>query len=262
MRMKSKLIAAACLLLPIVLRAQLASFESSGVVMGHIHINTADVARQKSFWVDTLGARPIKLGANEGVAMPGAVILFKAFAPSGPTEGSTVNHIGFSIPKLEPYAAKLDAAGVKYERNPNGRQLMVAGPDGVKVELSADPTVTSPIRFHHVHFYTPDPIAIQKWYSEKFDAKPGKRASWEAGDLPGANLTYAKGTDVAPTANRAVDHIGFEVRDLEAFCKKLEAAGIKFDTPYRKMPQIGLALAFLTDPWGTRIELTEGLGKL
>jgi catechol 2,3-dioxygenase-like lactoylglutathione lyase family enzyme len=62
--------------------------------------------------------------------------------------------------------------------------------------------------------------------------------------------------------NRALDHIGFEVRDLEAFCKKLEAAGIKFEVPYRKMQQLGIALAFFTDPWGTRIELTEGLTKL
>jgi hypothetical protein len=32
---------------------------------------------------------------------------------------------------------------------------------------------------------------------------------------------------------------------------------VKLDTPYRKIPQMGFAVAFLTDPWGTRIELTE-----
>jgi len=64
---------------------------------------------------------------------------------------------------------------------------------------------------------------------------------------------------MAPTAGRALDHIGFEVKNLEAFCKKLGDSGIKFETPYRQMPQLKLSLAFLTDPWGTRIELTEGL---
>jgi extradiol dioxygenase family protein len=59
-----------------------------------------------------------------------------------------------------------------------------------------------------------------------------------------------------------LDHIGFEVQDLEAFTKKLEAAGVKFDVSYRKIPALGLSLAFLTDPWGTYIELTEGLDKL
>ena len=63
------------------------------------------------------------------------------------------------------------------------------------------------------------------------------------------------------TKGRALDHIGFEVKNLEAFCRKLEAAGIKFDVPYTVRTEIGLAIAFLTDPWGTYIELNEGLGK-
>ena len=45
------------------------------------------------------------------------------------------------------------------------------------------------------------------------------------------------------------------VRDF--ITKTLEANGVKLDTPYRKVPQMGFAVAFLTDPWGTRIELTE-----
>ena len=41
---------------------------------------------------------------------------------------------------------------------------------------------------------------------------------------------------------------------------KLEAGGIKLDVPYRKVPSLGIALAFITDPQGVYIELTEGLG--
>jgi catechol 2,3-dioxygenase-like lactoylglutathione lyase family enzyme len=63
----------------------------------------------------------------------------------------------------------------------------------------------------------------------------------------------------APTKGRAIDHIGFEVRGLEAFCKKLAADGVAFEVPYREVPQLGLKLAFIVDPEGTRIELTEGL---
>jgi hypothetical protein len=37
---------------------------------------------------------------------------------------------------------------------------------------------------------------------------------------------------------------------------------VKFDVTYRKIPALGLSLAFLTDPWGTYIELTEGLNRL
>jgi hypothetical protein len=51
------------------------------------------------------------------------------------------------------------------------------------------------------------------------------------------------------------------VKNLEAFCKKLEANGVKLDVPYKKIPAAGISLAFLTDPFGTYIELTEGLDQ-
>jgi predicted enzyme related to lactoylglutathione lyase len=56
-----------------------------------------------------------------------------------------------------------------------------------------------------------------------------------------------------------LDHIGFEVKDLPEFCKKLEAQGTKLDMKILEAPQIGLTVTFITDPIGTRIELTEGL---
>ncbi len=59
-----------------------------------------------------------------------------------------------------------------------------------------------------------------------------------------------------------LDHIGFEVKNLEAFCKELEAAGTKLAVPYRQVPALGIAIAFFTDPWGTYVELTEGLNKV
>jgi hypothetical protein len=51
------------------------------------------------------------------------------------------------------------------------------------------------------------------------------------------------------------------VRNLEAFCKQLEARGVKLDVPYRDVPNLALKIAFLTDPNGTYIELTEGFDK-
>jgi hypothetical protein len=61
------------------------------------------------------------------------------------------------------------------------------------------------------------------------------------------------------TAGRAVDHVGFEVRDLQAFCAELERKGIRLVTPYRRDESLGLAVATIADPWGTVLELTEGL---
>ena len=77
-------------------------------------------------------------------------------------------------------------------------------------------------------------------------------------NLPGVTLMFSPTeTPVTGTKGRALDHIGFEVKDLESFSETLAASGVKLDTPYRKIPEMGFAMVYLTDPWGTRIELTE-----
>jgi catechol 2,3-dioxygenase-like lactoylglutathione lyase family enzyme len=42
----------------------------------------------------------------------------------------------------------------------------------------------------------------------------------------------------------------------QAFVKKIEAEGIKLDEPPRKSPT-GSTITYITDPWGTRIELVQ-----
>ena len=66
---------------------------------------------------------------------------------------------------------------------------------------------------------------------------------------------------VSPTKGRAIDYVGYEVKDLKAFCKKLQASGVKLDQPYSKSRHKSYASAMITDPWGISIELTEGLNK-
>ena len=76
------------------------------------------------------------------------------------------------------------------------------------------------------------------------------------------NLSFSNSrTGRVATRGRSLDHIGFEVDDLEAFVKMLEARGIIFDVPYREVPSIELKIAFFTDPSGVYIELTEGFDK-
>jgi catechol 2,3-dioxygenase-like lactoylglutathione lyase family enzyme len=65
-----------------------------------------------------------------------------------------------------------------------------------------------------------------------------------------------------PIRGRSLDHIGFEVRNLEAFVRELEAKGVRMDRGYTEVAALGIAIAFLTDPWGTYVELTEGLSAV
>ena len=121
-----------------------------------------------------------------------------------------------------------------------------------------------PIIAHHIHLNVPENqvAAAKEWYATHFGGVRGKRWRYEAVDLPGININVSGvAAAQAGTRGRMLDHIGFEVNDLEAFCKKLEAEGLTLDRPYGKLPS-GFGLAFLTDPWGTYIELTEGLRDL
>ena len=96
-----------------------------------------------------------------------------------------------------------------------------------------------------------------------FGGTPGTRWRYDAVDLPGINLNFSYNADAggAPTRGRMLDHIGFEITNLEAFCQRLEAQDVTFDVPYT-LHSSGIGYAFLTDPWGVYIELTEGLRGL
>ncbi|HZO51707.1 MAG TPA: VOC family protein [Bryobacteraceae bacterium] len=244
--------------------AQLPPPNSMGISMGHLHLTVSDVDAMKKFFVGVMGAEVVHAGRLEALKVPGAIIVLTKGTPGGGTDDSAVNHLGFLTPNLAEMKAKLTTAGGKVVREmPDTHQMFVMFPDGVKVEFTEQPDQKVPIVHHHIHFFTNDVEATRAWYVKHFGAVPGKRGRFEAADVPGVNLTFSPNpTATLPTKGRAVDHIGFEVKGLEAFCKKLEAGGIKFDTPYRYVPAINLGIAFLTDPFGVRVELTEGLNSL
>ena len=249
--------------------AQLAGPNDAGVSMGHVHFLVPDVEPWKKFWT-AMGGTPTKLGANDAFKFPGVLIILRKADNTGGSIGTIVNHIGFHVPNTMEAMARWKAAGLKTEAGTIPGQGFVWAPDDItRIEILEDKTQTTPIAFHHVHFFVADSagasnvLEMQSWYVKMFGAKPGKRAQFDAADLPGVNLTFSKSdTPTVTTKGHELDHIGFEIVGLEAFCKKAEANGVKFDVPFTKRPELGISLAFITDPWGTYIELNEGLDKL
>jgi catechol 2,3-dioxygenase-like lactoylglutathione lyase family enzyme len=243
--------------------AQLPAPNQSGVSLGHLHLLVADPEAQKKIWVEALGAEATHTGTLELLRLPGIyIIVGKArTAPAEGTDGSTVNHIGFLVKDLAAVKRRLDALHVESTpANGNAKQIMAKFPEKVTVELTEDPALPTAVAMHHIHMATPDPEKLRAWYVKTFGARPGTRGSFLAAFIPGGEVDMRKTQDPqAPTKGRSLDHIGFEVRNLDSFCKQLSADGVQFELPYRDMPAIGLKIAFLLDPDGTRIELTEGL---
>ena len=204
-------------------------------------------------------------------------------APTGGTIGSTVNHVGFSVPDLKPVVAKLKANGFRMitsdsvaatvnvtddiaAASPTTNIAFVLGPEDVKVELVEVKAQTAPIQLHHVHFFGENNVEMQAWYAKTFGAaaQPANpNQAFVTDQLPGVTLSFSRSpTPTAATQGRALDHIGFEVENLEAFTKKLEADGVPLTVTYRTIPALNIAIAFIQDPWGTNIELTEGLADI
>jgi len=247
------------------------------ISMGHHHVNTGNLEASKRFW-ELLGATPVAFGDFQVMRLPDLLVFLRAQEPTGGTRGTTVNHVGLRLRNVRAKVDALKKAGVavitreeladaKEDVYFNTAQktylAFLLSPDGTKVELFEDPASPEPAANHHIHFSAPDVAAMKAWYVETFGAAPGQRGGMEAAQLPGVNLTFSPAPgEVSGTKGRSVDHIGFEVQGLKAFCEKLEAKGLRFDRPYTERPELKVAVAFLFDPWGTYIELTEGLSAL
>jgi len=242
--------------------AQLAAPNAAGVSLGHLHINASDVDAQVRFWT-AVGGKIVQREKLTMVQFPGVYVLLRKQDSSGGTVGSTVNHFGFYVRDFDATVAKWQAAGLTWERanNPTVGQGFLTGPDGLRIEIYENKSIAPPLQMHHIHLMVSDPQRAQQWYMQTFGAAAGKRAQYDTANVPGTEITLGKtDTPQAPTKGRSLDHIGFEVKNIDALVTKLQAAGIKTDGPVRNSANAsGLRIAFVTDPWGTEIEITEGL---
>jgi catechol 2,3-dioxygenase-like lactoylglutathione lyase family enzyme len=243
--------------------AQPAPFNAVGVTMGHWHIASKDVEANKKIFL-AMGGKLFMPSGNPLMMFPGLYInlVLGAGKGDGGTEGSVVNHVGFIVDNVQQRVAQWKAAGLKVLPGGNGRldQAYVETPDGVRMEILEDKTQGVAIRGEHVHLSLPDteiPTA-QAWYAKTFGGKAGTRNNAPVVDLPGVQIRFAKAdSKQAPTRGRVLDHIGFDVKDHAAFMKKIEAEGIRPDDAPRANPQGGNITSYITDPWGTRIEIVQ-----
>lgn len=258
------------------LAAQLLASRDNALAVGRHHLNVTDLEAHRRFWGGMLGAELGKFGGTDVAKLPNALIFLRVQDPSGESNGSTVNHLGYRVPDLHGLAERLKAAGfemvtaevvsgatkdVHYNEGQGVYMAFVKGPDGVRVELMENKQLQGTVA-HHIHIFTEDDGATRDWYVRHFGGTPGMRGPFKKMDIPGIELTFAPSDGpAAATKGRVIDRIGFEIDGLEAFCAKLEARGVTFEMPFRRIEGAGLSIASLTDPWGTHIELTEGLDK-
>jgi catechol 2,3-dioxygenase-like lactoylglutathione lyase family enzyme len=257
------------------------------LAINHYHLSVRNFDTQKKFWIDMLGGRP---GAVIPPTAPGTPPFYVAFPNIlvgliqrngvGGTHGSTVDHIGFQVGNLRATVDKVKAAGyslvtraelprrvevkdnIAYLPGEKANVAFVMAPDDITVELIESKAAQAPVAFHHVHLVAAarDVTAMKQWYIKTFGGTDGGHGpGFESVDMPGVPHTFrispATGP-IAPTEGRVLDHFGFEAKDVQGVTKRFGTLGVAMTRPLITFPP-NVQFGFITDPWGTLIEVSE-----
>ena len=130
----------------------------------------------------------------------------------------------------------------------------------VAFAIAASPTAQTPVKtfpYDHIHLQV-DGAEGSAWYEKNFGGnriiEAPNRIMYGSTRL--MFLGRGRGGAPQPSVGSSIDHIGFSVADLDAKMKELEANGVKIVQPARDIPGL-FKIAFVEDPWGTRIEVVQ-----
>jgi catechol 2,3-dioxygenase-like lactoylglutathione lyase family enzyme len=243
--------------------AQLPAPNAAGVSAGHDIMIVKDLDGANRFW-SALGGEPAQLAQLKLTKLPGVLYLMRMGDNKGGTEGSSVEYVGYKVKNLRETLAKMDAAGFKPMPGATATQAFLLTPDAIKVRLSEDRKLSTPVASDMIQMDVSNVKEAQAWYEKWFGAKMIKDGKETVADIPGHHILFVEAkTPVVGTKGRAFDRIGLEVKNVEDKCKQLDGAGIKLDGKgYNKAKNMDLAVCVITDPWGTYIEISEGLAAV
>ena len=229
----------------------------------HMHLTATDPAEAAEWYIKYMGGEPMEA---KGRAAFGStiVIFFKKDAGFPGSEGSSVDHIGFSFTDLPAKMEDFEAAGIKITsevREVPGKFkfAFIEDPWGTKIEVMEDEET---LGFHHIHLSSAEPAKTLDWYENVFGGERTKYKGMLDALRYGTVWLLAqnsRGAEVAPTQGRAIDHLGWGFADLDAAAVVLKSKGVNFTMEPR--PFRDLKIAFIEGPDGVRIELVQRPAK-
>ena len=95
-------------------RAQLSPMNAAGVTYGHVHLNVSDIEVQKKLWVDLFGGTYVQKGPLMTVKYSNMLVALTLKAPTGPSQGTVMDHFGFKVKSMPDMLAAVRAAGYAY----------------------------------------------------------------------------------------------------------------------------------------------------
>lgn len=222
----------------------------------HMHLAAANRQQAMDWYLKHFGAARHELG--DRVAFGRVTFSWFERATSPSSDGSVIDHIGFSVPDVAVKLGELQAAGVKVLAPVQSvaglfKLAVIEDPWGVKIELVEDSEAPG---FHHIHLRLPDPAKALAWYQARFG---GERAKLK-GRLDGLRYDglwlLVQQADGAPRSEgRAIDHLGWRVRSLEATIAGARSRGDRITMEPRMIRDVHVGV--IEDPDGVRIELAQ-----
>lgn len=282
-------------------RAQLFPANDAGITLSSWHTIVRDVEATKKFWalfggtpmkideVDVIRLPGVFVfmhpgepsgpsrGAvidHVGVNSPNPYDLVKRLVAAGvrmdrfnPETLRGLNWKPGDIQRAWAFAYSPDGLRVEISLNPctfgSSHPNLEACPESLSNPMQTDPA--APIGSDILHFYLDSDGEVKRlydFYTKSFGGKIVRGANVNV-VIPGVKFNIVTSDEGPRPSNkgRALSGIGFEVKNLEQFSKKLEAAGVKFDQPYSRTRHKSFASAEFTDRWRTPVHLTEGLNR-
>ena len=133
--------------------------------------------------------------------------------------------------------------------------IAVAATAAVTAVAAGAPAPAAAADYHHIHLVADSAAEAKAWYMTHMGCTDyGRHNACAAGD--DVLIIFFEREPTGPSVGSGVDHIGFSFRDLAAKMASFEAAGIKILEPIREVEGL-FKLAFIEDPWGTKIEVVE-----
>jgi catechol 2,3-dioxygenase-like lactoylglutathione lyase family enzyme len=241
--------------------ASTASAQGYRPIVDHIHLAAPDPPIAVAWYQKYFGGQKMAEGTDRFL-LGDVRVIFSKREKTLPSQGSAVDHIGFSVANLDATMKALEADGVKIvtpARDVPGLfpLAFIEDPWGTRIEVVQD---SAGLGVHHLHLRGTDPAAMLAWYSAQFGGRVGKLKDRIDGiDMSGVWILVQRG-EAVPTQGHSIDHIGFRPLDVDAAVAELKTRSVKITTEPRPLSfpnGVTVRLAFAEAPDGVRIELVQ-----
>jgi lactoylglutathione lyase len=259
MRMSVAIACAALLLLTGLAGA--ASAQTETLLYDHVHMAVPNPQQAAEWYQKNVGGEFVD-DLKDRLLFGTTRIMFIRGESAQPSEGSVIDHIGFSYADIDAKVRQLEAAGARITTPvrdlPGVFKLgFVVDPWGTKLEIVQDAELAG---FHHVHLRAPDPDTAFKWYLDKFGGQRQQfKGRFDSIKYPGNVWLLIQKGETRPSRGSAIDHIGWRAITLDAKINELRSKGVTVETEPRplKLPNGTIQFAYVAGPDGARVELVE-----